>query len=87
MKSNEQKLTVPEILPMVWALYASHSAGCCLHIVLDEGNIDDGSVQFCIDHAAEQGHDACKKLAELLLKMSKTQRRKLGARAAEKMYP
>lgn len=72
------KPTLPEVLPLVEALYARNSVGCCLHIVLDDGNVEGGSVEFCIDQAMERGHKECEELARMLTLMSKTQRRKLA---------
>ena len=71
------KPTVPEVLPLVQTIYARHCAGCCLHIVLDDGNVDDDEVQFCLDRAVTAGHADCQRCAELLVRMSKTQRLKL----------
>jgi hypothetical protein len=72
------KPTVPEVQPIVNDLYAATSGvGCCLHIVLDDGNFEDGHVEWCIEHLQE-GHVRCRELALLLKQMSKTQRRKLA---------
>lgn len=75
------KPTVPEVLPSVRALYASPGggAGCCLHIVLDDTNVDDDCVDYCIYYATENGHEQCLALARVLRRMSKTQRLKLAA--------
>jgi hypothetical protein len=75
------KPTIPEIEPFVRDLYRRSCVGCCLHIVLDDGNIEDGNVKFCVEYAREMGHAECEKLASMMLLMSKTQRKKLGARA------
>lgn len=75
--------TVPEVLPLVQALYARHAAGCCLHIVLEDGNVDDASVEFCITEASARAHDECHELAVLLGTMSRTQRAKLAAHRGE----
>lgn len=72
------KPTVPEVAPAVRALYVRHGAGCCLHIVLDDGNVEDHSVDFCIKYAQEEQHLECEKLARTLRMMSRTQRLKLG---------
>lgn len=74
------KPTIPEVRPLVQALYATDGggAGCCLHIVLDDSNIEDGSVEFCIGWAQKHSHPDCEKLGRLLLQMSKTQRLKLA---------
>ena len=60
------------------ALYMRHPAGCCLHIVLDDGNVDTSSVEFCVNYATKEGHPDCLYLANLLLQMSRTQRLKLA---------
>lgn len=75
-----RKPTVPEVLPLVRELYNSPGgrAGCCLHIVLDDGNIDDDDVDFCIRWAIDQQHERCERLARILRLCSKTQRRKLS---------
>lgn len=72
------KPTVPEVTPLVEALYQRHGAGCCLHIVLDDGNVRDSDVDFCVTYAEEQGHEDCLHLAQQLRAMSRTQRAKLG---------
>jgi hypothetical protein len=73
--------TVPEVLPLVRALYALpfHGVGGHLHIVLDDGNIEDGSVRFCLDAARGANCAPCAELAEKLLEMSKTQRLRVCA--------
>jgi hypothetical protein len=80
------KPTVPEVLPLVWDLYDRSLDGCCLHIVLDDGNVDDASVKFCMRYAEEMVHWECLCLAETLLHMSKTQRTQLSSRAYERQH-
>jgi len=74
---SKEKPTVPEVKPLVAALYKRNGVGCCLHIVLDDGNVEDHQVEFCIEQAKKQKHENCQFLGELLLKMSQTQRRRL----------
>ena len=72
--------TVPDVLPMVKALYATHdgACGCCLHIVLDDDdNPDRALVEYCLQIARERDHPACIVLAETLLQMSEAQRAQL----------
>lgn len=78
--TTARKPTVPEVPPLVVAYYAKsgHGAGGNLHIVLDDENVDDGQVQFCLDLARRVGDADGVQLAELLLRMSKTQRLKLA---------
>ncbi len=54
-----------------------------LHIVLADGNVGDDSVLFCKEFALEQGDTEGVELADVLLQMSKTQRRKLPYAARE----
>jgi hypothetical protein len=85
-KENAVRLTVPDVAPLVRALYERHAAGCCLHIVLDDLNVSDDDVRFCIEfarsedatHDRPEDRDACVALGEKLLSMSRTQRLKLG---------
>lgn len=71
------KPTVPEVLPLVHALYSRNGAGCCLHNVLDDGNTETASVQWCLEYAQTAQCQECVALAEKLLLMTRTQRKKL----------
>lgn len=70
---------VPDVLPLARALYASPGGGvgCCLHIALDDGNLQDGHLRLCLETARERGHAFCAYLASQLLLMSPTQRGKV----------
>ena len=71
------KPTILEVLPLVQAVYARHCAGCCLHIVTDDGNVDQGCAEFCLEQARKSGHVDCLAAAEQLVLMSPTQRKKI----------
>lgn len=79
------KPTLPDVAPLIREIYESHSVGCCWHIVLDDGNVEDSSVMWVVHEwlnrpeAAERckTREACLKLGELLPKMSRTQRTKM----------
>jgi hypothetical protein len=75
------KVTVPEVLPLVQAFYAhpDNGTGGCLHIVLDDGNVDHSSVQFCVDQAKKDGDRMGELLGRVIQKLSKTQRNRLYA--------
>lgn len=83
------KPTVPEVLPLVRSLYRgldlctrdSGGVGGHLHIVLDDGNITDSDVRFCLDEARHDKCATCVKIAELLMQMSRTQRAKISEMA------
>lgn len=74
-----RKPTVPEVLPFVRALYEVECTGGSLHIVLDDGNLADSHVRFCLDEARKIGDRFGEALASVLLRMSVTQRAKLRA--------
>lgn len=78
MEVGTYKPTVPDAKPLVAMVYAGHPAGCCLHIVLDDQNVSDSSVDFCIEWAREKKHALCEVLALMLRRMTKTQRMKLA---------
>ena len=68
------KPTIPEVLEEFVAYYESHPCWGDLHIVLDDGNVDDHCVQWCLDNAED---DWGRELAAILLRMSPAQRAKL----------
>jgi hypothetical protein len=74
------KPTVPEVMPLVRKLYERNAVGCCLHILLDDGNVEDGHARFCLLQALQQKHWDCIELATAVMQMSKTQRKKLSRR-------
>ncbi|OGO11234.1 MAG: hypothetical protein A2Y53_07615 [Chloroflexi bacterium RBG_16_47_49] len=71
--------TVPELVPLIKKYYAKpgNGVGGSLHIVLEDGNTQDVHVNKCLEWAKEQGDIDGIVLAELLLKMTRTQRGKL----------
>lgn len=75
-----KKPTVPEVMPLIEAYYAKsgNGVGGSLHIVLEDGNVEDHHVRWCLECAEKHGDTDGVELAKLLLAMSKTQRLKLG---------
>lgn len=73
--------TVPEVLPLARAYYAKpgNAAGGNLHLVLDNKNVQDDHVRYCLECAMAADDSAGVELAQTLLKMTKTQRLKLAA--------
>ena len=61
----------------VKSIYARHSAGCCLHLVLDDLNTDSLSVVHCWHVALNEGHEDCADAAGLLLDMPSESEREL----------
>ncbi len=75
------KPTVPQVLPLVREFLAmpGNGIGGQLHIVLDEGNVNDEHVDMCIAQARDTSDHCAQALGWVLRRMSKTQRRKLSA--------
>jgi hypothetical protein len=82
---TDRKPTVPEVLPVVWAYRdkPNNSVGGSLHIVLEDDNVETGHVQWCRQYAEQQGDSDGVALADVLLRMSITQRLKLADRFHE----
>ncbi len=52
--------------------------GCCLHIVLDDENLETSNVDFCVGFAQEQGHSDCEKLATMMLDLDEEERKEVA---------
>lgn len=74
------KPSILEVIPFVKQIYSRHEVGCCLHIALDDQNIRDKDIDFCIEEARKSGHTDCEQAALLLRQMSKTQRLKIAGK-------
>lgn len=68
----------PTLIQRAQRIYARHAAGCCLHVVLDDGNTDDASVAVSVKAAFEceeaGEHLDCLNLAMCLRGMTEEQR-------------
>jgi hypothetical protein len=73
------KPTVPQLIEAAKAYYSmpGNGVGGSLHIVLDDDNIEDSHIQWCIDYASSKGDNEGVLLGKMLLAASYTQRRKL----------
>ena len=72
------KLTVPDVLDKFVSYHKKNAAWGSLHIVLDDNNFDNDSVLLCVQHAHEQEDFEGEELAQYLVVMSKTQRKKIA---------
>lgn len=73
-------MTPPDVqkaIDLARIVYTSSNggAGCCLHIMLDDGNLRDSDGHFCYGYAAAKGHDHCVEAALQMLQLSSTQRK------------
>lgn len=71
------KLSIPDVVDLFAKYYETHPSWGSLHVVLDDGNVKDDSVLFCIEEAVKDKDYLGIELARILLDMSKTQRSKL----------
>lgn len=74
--SESTKPTMADVSEMVLD-YLSHpdnGVGGNLHIVLDDGNTDDGSISFCYGYASAKGDEAGVRLACAMLQLSEAER-------------
>jgi hypothetical protein len=78
MRADSERLSVPDILPKVRAYMDKHPTGGSLHIVLEDQNVRDSDIQFCIDYAEGKGDAEGAEIGRALLSMSKTQRLKIA---------
>jgi hypothetical protein len=74
------KPTIPEVHPLVVNYYQKpeNSVGGNLHIVLEDKNVKDSDVIFCLNQAIDKDDLDGEVLARQILSMSKTQRLKLA---------
>lgn len=78
MPMQPDKLTVSEVMPFVWRYRDNgNRGGGSLHIVLEDGNIKDRDIEFCIKQASTSGDFKGYEIGKMLLDMSATQRRKI----------
>lgn len=73
------KPTIQQLIEAVKAYYSIHgnNVGGRLHIVLDDGNINNSDIKWCIDYASSKNDNEAVLLGKMLLGASLTQRRKL----------
>lgn len=80
MTDNRKERTDAMVLAktLVKSIYARHSAGCCWHVVLDDGNTERAIIGHTAEMAGECGYVDCKALGELASLLSCTQFGKLS---------
>lgn len=71
--------TIPDVVPLLLRFYKheENGSGGYLHIVLDDGNIARGHIEWCGTTAREAGDEEAARIADLMAQMTLTQRRKL----------
>lgn len=73
MTAPHSKRPAEDVLARFATYHRQHPAWGSLHIVLDDENIDDESVQWCQRYATQEGDSEGAELAAILLTLSKSQ--------------
>lgn len=86
---NPNRPKVPEVLELVCAYYRKpeNGAGGCCHVVLDDGNMDDGCVAYCLEYCIAEGDADGAAIMRALQQMTRSQRRRLYTRFGAYAYP
>lgn len=71
---DTKRLTVPDVIDRFRAYHQRYRVWGSLHIVLDDANIKDSDVLFCIRWAEDTGDAEGAALARILYDMSRIQR-------------
>jgi hypothetical protein len=66
-------LADPDIQP--WRAVVDASAGCCNHIVTDDGNCGNDSLAYCREQAERAGHTFCLEVNRRFAAMTYSERR------------
>jgi hypothetical protein len=75
----QDRPTVPEVLRLVVEFYAKpgNEAGGNLHVVLDDGNLEDQHLEAARKRAWDSQDTDAVVIADLMLDMTRTQRRRV----------
>lgn len=78
--SRKQFIEYTDIVPLIreFKKNPKNGVGGNLHIYLDDGNIEDEFVRWCLERCIEREDDLGEAICRLSLKMSYTQRSKLS---------
>lgn len=71
-------LTVTDVLPLARHLYQDATVGCCFHLPLAAGNMDNATVRSCIKAAQQKGHAHCEMMGRVILRLTDEQRDRLA---------
>lgn len=74
----ERPTITPELVARFARYYAENPTWGSLHIVLDDLNLADNHVQFCIEWATDHADPEGAELARILLGMTRSQRARIG---------
>jgi hypothetical protein len=76
---GDVKPTIPEVAPQFEDYLDRHPGWGAFHVILEDYNTEDHFVESALDDARRAGDAEVERLARLLLRMSRSQRRRLGS--------
>lgn len=65
---------IAQAIAMIKPFYEREPSGGVLHVALDDGNMDDGCVKWCLEEAKKEGDEQAVEIAEFLLSMPEDDR-------------
>ena len=71
-------ITVPEVLDLFANYYEKHKNWNELSLVLLKANYNNDCAKFCLDEALKKNNPETIELAQILVKLSPTQRKKIS---------
>lgn len=78
LNDSPAKPSVDRVMPLIRHYCTqAHGLGGNLHIFVEDGNIDDDDIRFCKNNAIDSNDLMCRELCDVLLSMSKTQRKEI----------
>lgn len=80
------RIAVPDVLDRFIEYRRKEPVWGLLHIVLEEGNVSDSDVDYCIARAEHACDSEALELARILRQMSRTQRCRIDALATHQVY-
>lgn len=80
-ESRKTKPSIPEVVPLVLEYYSrkGNGVGGIFHVILDDKNYEKCFADSALEMARETKDPLTIQIAEMLVEMSSTQRRKLSA--------
>lgn len=76
---NIPRPKVPMVRVLIEAYYTkpgNDSGGCC-HVVLEDDNLDDPNLRFCLEYCLKKGDEEGAHIMRLMTQMSRSQRRRV----------
>lgn len=74
------------VIKLLREVYKDSAAGCCWHILADDGNIERGHVRFCVAECLKHDHPHCRAVMGPMSRLTYTQRAEVYDRYDEYMY-